>query len=265
MKDKIKIALAIISIPIIVGLIPFLNNYIDQKNSLKEIKNMISDQRSSAKRRLDNPDYRDESTLPEMRSQIEKLKSLTNITKGKDKIVLDVILEYVDESELITSQYESVIEKSSKVLEFGDIRSPNDITESIEKVKKVESEIIRMSEFLENSGRKIKDNLDKRNLTQSYIQTVMEGFYKTSDLDRKIEFQELNLKIWKEIENILKILKREWGEWEYSEEEGKVLFDSEKTFMKVNDSTDRIEKLTVKSEQLQLEILESQSRVDDSQ
>jgi len=156
MKRGILTLLVVFAVSLTVA---FLSQYIEQQNTVQEIKSVRSEQQREAERRLRDPDYRNESVLPAMSRQADEIKRLKNSVGGKDAAILDAVSEIAQEMVLITSQFESADKEASKVFEFGALHTPEDIGESIERAKQAEKAANIIDQTVRAMGPKFKEAL----------------------------------------------------------------------------------------------------------
>ena len=256
MKHVILISIAVFIISFGVS---FLPRYINQQNTIQELGNVRSEQQIEAKRRLREHEYRNKSALPAMSSQVDEIERLKNSVGGENAVILEVTSEIIREMILITSQLEDADKEASTVFEFGSLSTLEDIDNSIEKVERAEQAANTMDQAVREMGPKLKEALTMRNVSPADIDSAMQGFYRTADIERKSESYKMSVEIWKEVKVLLHILEREWGAWEYDEVDGGVLFDSDNAIIEWNNTMDRIDDLALKTEELQLAILRRQA------
>jgi hypothetical protein len=252
MKRSVLIFLVFSVISFVATLLP---RYLERSKSLQELRSVRLEQEQEAKRKLSDPNYRNDLMLQFIRSQVEEIERLKNSLGSESEIVLDPISEIVKEMISAYSEYENAVIKIFAILEFKAINSPEDIGKSIVRAKQAEIAANRMCRLNKEMGTKLKEFLVGSQESPSNTNSPIRGFYQTADIERKNELYKMNAEVMKEAQLVLQVLKKEWGTWEYNEGEGGVIFESEIAVSKFNSTMEQIGVLVQKVKELQFTIL----------
>lgn len=255
MKRSVLILLVFSAISLAATLLP---RYIKRNKSLHELMSVRSEQKQEAKLRLNDPKYRNDSMLLFMRRQVEEVERLKNSLGSESEAVLVSILEIAKEMISVYSEYENVLIKVFAALEFNSIKTPEDISKSIERAKQAEIAAKRMDWLNKEMGTKLKEVLAESREPSSDTDSTMRGFYRTADIERRSELYKMNAEVMRETRLVFQVLEKEWGAWEYNAEEGGVLIESGSAVIEFNNNIEKISVLVQKVKELQLTILKTQ-------
>jgi len=255
MKRSVLILLVFSAISFAATLLP---RYIERNKSLQELMSSRPEQKQEAKSGLSDPNYRNGSMFLFMRRQVEEIERLKNSPGSESEVVLDFISEIVKEMISVYSEYENAKTTVFAALEFNAINIPEDIGKSIERAKQAEIAANRMERLNKEMGTKLNEFLAGSREPLSDADSTMQDFYRTADIERRSELYKMNAEVMRDAQSALQILGKEWGAWEYNVEEGGVLFESESTVIKFNDTMEQIGVLVQNAKELQLKILKTQ-------
>ncbi len=256
MKRSVLILLVFSAISLVATLLP---RYIDRNKFLHGLKSVRSERNQETESASGGPNSRNDSILLFMRRQAEEIERLKNNLGSESDAVLNSISEIVEEMISIYSEYENAVIKVFAALEFNAINTPEDIVKSIEMAELAEIAANRIELLNNEMGTILKESLAGSQETPSDTNSIMRGFYRTADIERRSELYRMNAETMREAQSALQVLEKEWGAWEYNVERGGVLFESESSVIEFNNTMKQIGVLVQKVKALQLEILETQA------
>jgi len=256
MKRSVLIFLVFSAISFAATLLP---RYIERNKSLQELMSDRSEQKHEAKRRLSDPHYRNDLMLSFMRREVGEVEKHKNSQGDETEVVPDSISEIVKEMVSVYTEYENAMIKAFAVLEFNIINTPEDVGKSVERAKQAEIAANIMDRFNKELETKLKESLIRSRVSPSDIDSTMRGFHRTADIERRSELYRMNAELMKEAQFVLQVVEKEWGAWEYSVEDGSVIFESESAVIEFNNAMEQISDLVQKIEALRLTILKTQA------
>ncbi len=255
MKRSVSVFLILSVLSLAATLLP---KYIDRNKLLQGLKGVRSEQKQESKRGLSDSNYRNNSMLPFMRGQTEEIKRLKGSLDSESVAILDSVSEIVKEMIAVCSEYENAVVKVFAALEFNTINDPEDLGKSIERAKHAETAANKLVRLNNDMVAKLKESHIGSRVISSDTDSTMQGFFRAADIERIGKLYKLSAEIMKDVQSALLVMEKEWGEWEYNEEGGSVLFESESAVIEFNDTIVQIGIILQKAEELQLTILKAQ-------
>ncbi len=254
MKRSVLLLLVFSAISLVATLLP---RYIERNISFQKLRNIHSEQKQEIEPGSGDPNNRNDSILLLMRREVEEIERFKNRRGSESAVVLDSVLKIIKEMISVYSEYESVMAKAFAALEFNAIVTPEDIGKSIESAKKAEIAANRMERLNKEMRTKLKESLAGSQESTLDTDQATRGFYQIANIERRGKLYTFSEEIMKNVQSALQVMEKEWGEWEYNEEEGGVLFESESAVMEFNDTMKQIGVLVQKIKELQLVILKA--------
>ncbi len=256
MKRSVLLLLVFSAISLVATLLP---RYIDRNISFQKLRNIHLEQKQEIEPGSGDPNNRNDSILLLMRREVEEIERFKNRRGSESAVVLDSVLKIIKEMISVYSEYESVMAKAFAALEFNAIVTPEDIGKSIESAKKAEIAANRMERLNKEMRTKLKESLagSQESTSTSDTDPATRDFYQIANIERRDKLYTFSEEIMKNVQSALQVMEKEWGEWEYNEEEGGVLFESESAVMEFNDTMKQIGVLVQKIKELQLAILKA--------
>jgi hypothetical protein len=256
MKRSVLILLVFSAISLVATLLP---RYVGRNKLLQELMIVRPEKKKEAKPGLSDPHSRNDSMLLLMRREVEEIERLKNSPGSESVVVLDSISEIVKEMISVYSEHESAKTQVFAALEFDAIDAPEDIGKSIERARQAELAANRMVRLNKEMWAKRKKSLIGSQEPPSDTDSTIRDFYRAADIERRGVLYRMNAEVMEKAHLALRVLEKEWGAWEYNEEEGGVLFESENAVIEFNSTMEQIGDLVQKVKELQLTILKSQA------
>lgn len=176
-----------------------------------EFVKLKNQQKADARERLSDLEKMVSPQSELMESQIAQLAKIFTTTSGEDPLVLNAVVQALREVLVFTKDYERTDQESVNVLDISVISTPEDLQRRQAVLESRIAAAEKQAYAVQQLPRRIRELLIERNVRRETIESTINGFNSTADLELKSQLYSADFQLTHQILNSLKQLQKEWA------------------------------------------------------
>lgn len=146
------------------------------------------------------------------------------------------------------------------IMDFSTVKTTDDLVKRANRLRELDQVLVDMTEWLTELPNEFDAQLWETDYPQGLKKNLKNVFLVGTNIPGRIKIQEQDQRLLRLVDQMLQVLHRTWGRWEFDSEMQMLVFDEDEAMETFNSLVDSIDALGVEQLELQREILSTPDR-----